>query len=187
MAVNRLVSLLRTTTGTEPVTVDEFKRFVRMGLSPTGTVIATSEDTLIATMAKAARQLIEKKLGIALVVSTFIERYSSNCETITLSYAPVTAVSSVYEFNSALLLQSNKELLTLNSDYSVQDDVILTSESLYGLEINYTAGYTPAKIPDSLKEMVLRQTSFMFDNRNMDSELDLTVKIMGKAYTRNYF
>jgi uncharacterized phiE125 gp8 family phage protein len=179
MAVNKLVHLTKVVSGTEPVSLADAKTYMR--------ITSSSEDTLITSMIKASRMLLEKKLGISLIVQTITEKYSEVAETITLGYAPVNSVTSVSRFNSILLVSTNKTTLTLNTDYTVQGDVIMLDSTEYPIEVVYAAGYTSANIPDDLKQLILRQTSFMYDNRNMDSELEPQVKIMAKALTRNFF
>ena len=153
---------VKTAPTVDPVTVDEAKTFCRIDVS--------EDDTLIASLIKAARQASESYTGRAYITQTLV--LATQCNSmgqILLPRPPYGAVVSV----QALQDNATWSTLTLTTDYYVATigDSGLIALNMPSLttqyQVEYTAGYGAAatSVPDALKQAILMRVASMYENR----------------------
>jgi uncharacterized phiE125 gp8 family phage protein len=177
-------SILVTGPAAEPVTLEEARSQCRL--------TDTSEDGLLAGYVLAARQLVEGRIGRALLTQTWLEtfdedwpradghrrvrylRRSLSHRRIMLSITPVQSIASIQYVDTTGATQ------TLDpSQYRLgMHHLVSVLEEAYGvcwpavrcqtdaIAVQYVAGYTqPGLIPETVRQAILLLTSHFFDNR----------------------
>lgn len=144
----------KTTTGSEPVTLEEMKAWMR--------VSSTADDTLISSLITEARELIETALNHSIVEQT-IELTASGREKLYLPFQPVTDVTTVKDMDGEDL------------PYEF-DGFIISFTSISTSITDYTAGYAapPEGLLVGLKEVV----AFLYENRGdaMNANVQLFIQ-----------
>ncbi len=156
---------IKTDVVTEPVSITEVKLFCK--------IAGTTEDTLLTSLIKSARQAIENYTGLAFAKKTVITTYDllSLNNIIELPVQPVSSVDSVKLVN----LKGDETLLTLNDDYYIIDApwTKIKIGNIYAsagviLKVEYTVGYgapdCPA-LPEALKLSVLKEIATQYERR----------------------
>lgn len=158
----------------EPVTAAQAKLQAKVDYS--------TEDSLIAIYIQAARELVEKKMGIALLPQTIQEKHSAwplatrlnPYRAIRLHRYPLRAVSSVGyldENGDAQVLDSSTYVVSGTSyppmiapaNGQEWPDVL---EQVGAITITYTAGYDDAdSVPADIRQAILLIVADWFDNR----------------------
>lgn len=148
---------------TEPVSSVEAKLHLRVDIS--------TDDTLIAALIVAARQMVEERLGLSLMTQTR-DVYGITFPTgdvLTLPYGPVQSVTGVYytETDSSsestfsadsYLTQTWRNAIVLKSGYSWPDDATM--------RVRYVSGYTSAAaVPQRIKQAMLLLIGHWYENR----------------------
>lgn len=156
----------------EPVTATEVKLQTKVGFS--------TEDDLITIYIKAARELVEKHLGIALLPQTVQEKYSAFPQAtrlnphraIMLKRYPLRSISSIaYKdadgqtvFASDYVVDATAQPPILAPAY--EQDWPDTYKELGAVTITYTAGFdNAASVPADIKQAILLIVADWFDNR----------------------
>lgn len=123
---------------TEPVTLAEAKDHMHISYS--------DDDTWITAEIKAARQALEKFLGLSLVAKT-IEWHGRNPGGYSeLPYGPVLTIVTFKDSEGNTIATPDYELSGILGDF-----VQIVSPASDLLKVTYTAGYTTANIPSALK------------------------------------
>lgn len=142
-----------------------------------------TDDALIATMLKAARQAVESRQNISTLTKTIVqklERFPSSYKVATdyenvikLLVYPVVSVSSITYLNENGVLQTLAQNLYEVDTYrgiigeAVDQDFPDTYLSLNDVTITYTAGFGTAATdcPSDIRIAVLKLIANMYDNR----------------------
>lgn len=173
---------IKTDVVTEPVTITEVKLFCK--------IAGTTEDTLLTSLIKSARQAIENYTGLALAKKTVITTYDQLGlnNIIELPVQPVSSVDSVKLVN----LKGDETALTFNDDYYVIDApwTKIKMGTFYAsagviLKVEYTVGYgapdCPA-LPEALKLSVLKEVATQYERR--EDITDTTGQVMDNSSRR---
>jgi len=152
----------------EPISLAEAKAHLR--------VDANDDDTLIASLIAAARLLVERTLGLALVTqgwSYYLDAWPQAC-CITLPLAPVQAVSAVTVHDAdggSTVLPADGYAADL---LSVPVRIVLTDATppavtrpFNGFEVAFTAGYGAAAddVPQPIRQALLLLVAHWFERR----------------------
>jgi hypothetical protein len=131
-----------------PVTVEEAKAFCRAENS------TSAQDSLFALWVRAARTKIEAYTGLSLIPRNIVVELTNPQGNIELPFGPVTS-TPVFVDNLGTVQAITTEGLDfpyvpLPFDYS---------------KVTYTAGYADGECPDELKQAILLQVCFWWENR----------------------
>ncbi len=158
--------LITTPPAAEPVTLDQAKAHLRVGID--------AEDDLIAALLLAARQRVEAELGLALLATGFRESFDAAPGVIALSRAPLIAVAAVAVAGTdgtyvtvppaAYLARLGGRVAEVAPYHRVWPVPIPPIE---GVRVDYTAGYGPGPddVPGALKQAILALVAYAFDHR----------------------
>lgn len=152
----------------EPLTTSEVKTWLR--------VTSSTDDTLIASLIKAARVYAENFTGRALFTQTIKEYFDGwpygGC--IELGFGPVQSITSVkyYDTDGTLQTVSSSNYITdlISMPGRIVNHPDYTWPALQTrtnpVEIIYVAGYTAtASIPDGIKAAMYLLIGFWYENR----------------------
>ncbi len=158
---------------TEPVTLQEFKDWAKLG---TG----TAEDALITQLITTSRLMCEQYLNISLISRTVTAVLNNSCGGIYFPYGPVVSITTITDQDS--------NVLVANETYQVSG--VLFKRLLFpkynNLTCVYTTGYTT--LPVEFKNAILQQMFYLYNNRGESSHNDregtvteLTISPMAKT------
>lgn len=161
------MALRRTTdAATEPVTTAEAKAHLR--------VTTSTDDTLIDSLVKAARQMAENELGRALITQTWTRTLDEFPDAIRLYYPPIISVTSLKYYDTAGVQQTLDPSL-YSVDLKSEPGYVVpayntcwpaTLCTINAVECVYTAGYgAAAAVPQSIKNWMLLQVGHLYENR----------------------
>lgn len=163
---------INSTTGSELVTTQEVKDFVRIDTS--------SDDAIISRMIVTARIWCENYIGKDIVAKNRTFYLQEVDDRFTLPFSPIASISSVTSKNTAIAFES----------YGL-DDTIIEIGSLPADEVKVT--YITTGISDDLiKEAILNLVSTYYDNRadfieGNISEIPTSAKNILQSYKTMYF
>jgi uncharacterized phiE125 gp8 family phage protein len=160
----------KTAPGVEPVTTAELKAHLR--------VTSADEDTLVASIGKAARvacEVYQRRSYVDTVWTLWLDVFPAGRE-ITLPRSPVSEVASVKFYDTG-----DTEDTVDSSDYILDDTseparIVLrdgaswpatTLRTAKGVAVEFTAGYgaAAADVPDRWKHAIKLLTAHLFENR----------------------
>ena len=131
-----------------PVTVAEAKAFCRAENS------TAAQDNLFALWIRAARTKIEAYTGLSLIPRNIVAVLSNPQGNMELPFGPVTGTPVFRDENNVVQEITTQGLdfpyVPLPFDYS---------------KVTYTAGYDTGECPDELKQAILLQVCFWWENR----------------------
>jgi uncharacterized phiE125 gp8 family phage protein len=152
--------------GAEPVTLAEVKAHLRLGHA--------SEDGLLASLIRMAREEVERATGIAMISQTWrlvLDRWPRN-GTVLIARHPVQAVLSVTAYGAdgegALVPPSAYQVDARSRPARIHfDDRPAPLRGMNGIEIDFSAGYgeAGADVPDTLKRAMLHLTAHWYEFR----------------------
>lgn len=168
----------------EPVSLVEAKAFLRLD--------SDDEDTLVAFLISAAREVVEREIGLALLTQTVKEtldsfvssgRLGNHGRSFRLGLQPVVSVSSV-----ALRLADGSAETVAADDYFVlpglDGRLVAAPDANFpnpkrevgGIEITYIAGFgaTSASVPAPIRQAILKLIARGFEDRG-----DVNLKPVG--------
>ena len=152
----------------EPVSLAEAKAHLR--------VDASDEDTLIASLIVAARMLVERTLGLALLTqswSYYLDAWPQNC-CIALPLAPVQAVGAVTvhdaEGGAAVLDAGSYTVDVLSTPARLSLTAAapdVAPRAFNAFEVAFTAGHgdTAADVPQPIRRAILLLVAHWFERR----------------------
>ena len=157
----------RTTTPTEPVTLDEAKLHLR--------VDGTDEDALIQGLISAARESCEDRIEGAIPVTGWKLTLDAFPDAIRLPRAPIASVESVKYLDADGVQQTLSALDYLVDTVSTPGYIVPaygkawpeTREQINAVEVEYTAG--SATTPAALKAAILLMVGSLYAFREDDS------------------
>lgn len=148
MLYNSVIDVQDNTTGTitEPVLLDDVKAYMRISNS--------TENELISSLIKAARELIEKYTGLSLIRKTQKIIVNNSLGNISVPYGPyVDADITATNATDVIVKKRNKR-------------IVIESPLTDYLELTCIGGYTSATIPEALKTAIKEQVNYMFMQRD---------------------
>lgn len=147
----------------EPVTVAEMKNFLRLdGFEDddeSGEMDFTSDDELIAELITASREGIEKWCGISIVRHRWQVLLTNENGSIELPYSN----------NMTLVSIKNCEDEDIETDdYTIRGTSFkyLSKPYYENMTLVYDAGYDEDKVPKRLKQAIMRDVAYHYENRN---------------------
>ena len=156
-----------TPTDTDIVSLSDLKTFMR--------VDGSDEDTLIAVLFTAARQMVEKYTNVSM--SDTASNYTLTLDewpddgVIRLSVGPVTAVASVKYYDSDDVQQT----MVVDTDYYASlkrkpgEIVMVNTPNVKNkpdaIEVIFTAGYDEASVPETLVQAIQMITLNLYERR----------------------
>lgn len=176
------MTLIRTTgPAAEPVTLAEAKAHLRLAHD--------SEDALIAGLIRAAREMVERDTGAALIDQAWrlaLDELPA-CGTVTIARFPVKQVSAVTFYG-----QSGAPVVVDPGDYvldslsrparlHVEAGVATPLRAMNGVEIDFIAGFGSAgpDVPDLFKRAILVLVAHWFEFRAAFDADDQPVSVPG--------
>jgi len=171
----------------EPILKAEMRNYLEF------TATDTTEDTLIESMIKSARIMLEKRMNIAVAEKTLTVLFRAGeviNDSVILPYSPFIAITSV----KAVDTQGTKTTLTLNSTYfkrginnleiyiSYNGTGIGVGSNISGsdIEVIYTCGYGNAgteTLPETIRELIRRQVKIWYLREDDTNTIDLSMSI----------
>ena len=130
-------------TGQEPVTLDEAKAWDKIDL--------TTDDLIIQALITAARRMCEAFTGISFISKDIIVAVNNSDGNLQLPYGPIVSGPSATDMNG--------NPLTLTYQFGG-----IQSPRGY-ITLTYSAGYADGELPLDLKQAVLSQILFLYENR----------------------
>lgn len=170
-------SIDTTAPSNEPVEVSDFKTYAKIDYS--------TEDSLITSLLKASRSIVEAYIKRKTTTSTVTVDYDETSNRIYLPYLPIISVTSV----KVLERDDTETDLTADTDYYVNGDYIEIEKYGRRLEIVYDAGYgaNASDVPEGIKTAIKELTLQAYDQRGEYEQrptLTNTVKILLHPYRR---
>ena len=180
----------------EPILKAEMRNYLEF------TATDTTEDTLIESMIKSARILLERKSNLSFGAKTLQVLFRAEeliNDSVMLPYSPLISITSV----KAVDAEETKTALTLNSGYfkrGLKNVELIISYSGTGLvgsdlsgsdiEVIYVTGYGNAAtetLPETWRELIRRQVKIWYlrgDEANY-TELDFSIKMAADSLSNN--
>ena len=151
-----MLQLNKTVTGTEPITLDEAKAWMR--------VDGATDDILITSLITQVRELVEEYLNIS-IVETTIKLTASERKELVLPYGPVIVISSCVDTDAdPVSYDWNGFYMTFDQGtYSVTGGSSLYVQTL----TTYDTGLTD--VPGGLKLGMLEVLLWLYENRGDSS------------------
>lgn len=154
----------------EPVTLAEVKQHLRLSHD--------SEDALVSSLMKAAREEVEQATGLALISQQW--RLYLDCwpvsQIILLQRTPVLSLDSVTVFDEAGV-PSTLALSGLVLDrasrparIAMPDGLTQPGRDINGIEVDFTAGFgaTGVEVPDGLKRAIMLLAAHWYEYRGAE-------------------
>jgi len=157
--------------GTEPVTLDEAKGWLKISDD------ITDDDDLLTELITVARQMCEKYSCISFIERTVKATLNNSLGSISLPYGPVGTISSYKDYNDTTVTSTAVK----GSEFK-----ILYEPCIDYIEVTYLAGY--ATLPYNLKRAVLCQVAYLYENRGdatAVSQLSPDAKTILKQVSKN--
>ena len=155
----------------EPVTLADMKAHLR--------VTHDSEDSLLLSLVKAAREELEQATGLALISQGW--RLYLDCwpatQTVLIHKAPVAALSTVTVYDlagapfSPPLAGFVLDRFSRPARIALPDAVAAPGKKLNGIEIDLTAGFgaTGVEVPDGLKRAIMLLAAHWYEFRGAET------------------
>lgn len=163
MKINDVIEVQVTTDvanlAAEPVTLTQVKRHLNLQFDTLGSYQFDDDDTLLGELIPQCREAMEQYLGLSMAAKTYKAILKNECGDIEIPFGPVTTVTSVLDKDGNALVAGDTYQLRGNQFKWIESPV-----SCY-IEINYTAGYTPANIPKGLVRALLEEIAFRYNHR----------------------
>jgi len=175
---------VKTDSGSEPVTQAEIVNYIKYDERD------TTELTLINSLVKSARELIEHYLNVSLKSKTYTLEFDSKAVDdymLNIPFGPVVAITSLTKYDN----EGDSTALTSGTDYYTRGSQFkqiyfpeIDSEYYYTLE--YISGYGGSSVqtlPDVLKNAIMKQVMIWYQRENT-GKLDTEVIGMIAPYSR---
>lgn len=166
---------------TEPVTLEEAKDYMRLegfqDVDDSSPVEFDDDDDLIESIITSSREAVEKYCGLSLVSKTLTVLLTNKAGMIQLPYGPVVSVTQLTEEDGTEIEAENYTVLGTHHKY-------LKSPLYENMYITYTAGYDVDECPESLKQAILIEVLYRYENRgDIENEgLSRAARIKAKPF-----
>lgn len=164
----------------EPLTLSDIKIYLRID--------GSSEDTILTTMLKSARQTAEAYMKNSIVKQKWkLTFFNSIPETIDLLRGPISSVTSV-----KLITKDAEETNIAASKYYLNGKhrmCLDKSYSAHKIEVEYYAGFAEdsASIPEIIRQGLLSQIAYIYENRGAGKHaLDDSARALFNFYRNIY-
>ena len=177
---------IKTDEGTEVITQAEVNNFIKYDENE------TTENALIMSMVKAARELFEKYLNVSLKSKTYsfeFDAYAIDANEIDLPNGPHVSVTSIKQYDD----EETETILTLNSDFYLRGSEFKTLYLPYLVTdyryiVEYVAGYGGVDVevlPAPLKSAILETVKYWYDREEQDRIIPETIlaKVVPYSHT----
>lgn len=158
------LQIIKTVTGTEPITLAEAKAYNR--------VLFNAEDTTIELLIEQARETLEKATNLSLVAKTIEITLDTYKDRYRLPYGPVQSVTTI-----------QLEGEDIAADYITSNGKIVY-KGKGTLTVEYEAGGVDY---EGLRIAMLELVAFLFMNRGTNNEYPVTVKRWIMNNSLNFF
>ena len=181
-------NILVTAPAIEPVTADELRAHLRETASG---LPDTEADELI----KAAREAIERAIGIALISQTWgmtLDSWPARARSVDLPRYPVSSVSDVMVYgsdgvgtavviNDVFIVDTTRAKGRLSLKYGASWPIAAMSAN--SIQITYVAGYgaAHADVPADLRRAVKMSAAYMYSNRGDGCDAGTALAASGAA------
>lgn len=160
----------------EPVTLDEVKTYLRID--------GESENSLITSMIKAARESAEKYMRVSINTQKWKLSFDEVApQEVVLPYGPVNAVDSVKVFDDS---ETESTFSTDNYYLSAGNRSIIFKQIPSGrrIEIIYSTGISAdaAGVPVLIKQGMFTHIALMFERNSIIPEINTTAKSLYNFY-----
>lgn len=147
----------------EPLSLDEVKTYLRID--------GESENALLLSMIKAAREIAEKYLSASLINQQWRIAYNECVpQEVRLYYAPINSIESI-----KLIDEAGGETIVDSINYYIKADgrflYFKTIPSAHKIEIVYNAGYgaTAEEIPEILRQGLLALIGKIYERKGRNA------------------
>lgn len=142
----------------EPGTLDQVKQHLNLQFDTVGSYRFDDDDTKLQLIMKDSREQLEQFTGLSLAVKGYKAILRNECGGVEIPFGPITAIASVKDVDG--------NTLTSGTDYVFRGNKFKWIERpcYCYLEVDFTAGYTPANIPDGLRRAWLVQIAWNYTN-----------------------
>lgn len=166
---------------TEPVSLDEAKQYIMLeGFQDTDDstpVDFTGDDTLIDNIIKSSREAVEKFTGLSLVSKTLTVTFTNKAGMVELPYGPIGAITSLTDEDGTEITSDNYTIIGTQFKR-------LKSPCYENMVIVYECGYDGDDIPESLRQAILIEVLYRYDNRGSKDSLSSMAKMKAAAFRR---
>ncbi len=179
---------LQTAATSEPVTLDEVKRQVSVGLD------VAFYDSVLTSYLKAARGAVERYTGRQLVTATYdyqFDQFPCGLDSLYLPKSPLASVTSV----TYLAAADGASTVWTSSDYRVitstepgyivpaYEDVYPSTRSIAGaITVRFVAGAAVASVPEELKSVIKMLVTNLFEGRGGETLMSDAVKFLLESW-----
>lgn len=153
------IKVQKTVTGSEPITLDEAKAWMRISTD--------ADDTLITALITQARELIENYLNRSIVPTTLVVDATPRYE-LQLPYGPVDTITSVKDENDD------------DVEYTWNGFTLTFGQRVFDVTAGWTQVYTTTTydagddpIPAGLKLGLLETIAYLYEHRGEDNSIQL--------------
>lgn len=133
--------------GDEPVTLEEAKTYMKIDYD--------EDDTLITALIVAARQKLEKYLGICMIPKRVIAILQNDCGGIEIPYGPIYGT-----IDPTLITDAQDQEVSVTIRGGIYPFLVTTIDYV---QLIYDAGFY--ELPEVLKIAIKAQVMFMYENR----------------------
>lgn len=148
---------------TEPVTAQEMKNFLRLegfeNDDESGELDFTSDDALIEELITASREGLEKWCGISIVRHRWQVLFDNENGNIELPYSNNATLVSIKDSDDEDIVEDDYTLRGTSFKY-------LVKPYQCNMTIVYDAGYESGDVPKRLKQAIMRDVAYHYENRN---------------------
>lgn len=165
----------------EPGTLAQVKRHLSLQFDTSGSYQFDDDDTKLQDIMKDSRELLEQYTGLSMAAKSYKAILRNECGDIEIPFGPITAITSIKDVDGNALISGTSYQLRGNQFKWIESPC-----SCY-IEVNFTAGYTPANIPEGLRRAWLEQIAWNYVNAGDQQQqfasgnIDLCKSAMEKA------
>ena len=160
---------------TEPVSVIEIKNFMRLegfeNDQESGELLFSSDDLLIGELITSAREGLERWCGISIIEHRWQVLFTNQIGNIELPYSNNATIVSLSNSDNVIITSDNYLFRGTSFKY-------MASPGYDNMTVVYTSGYAVGDVPKRLKQAIMRDVVFHYENRG---EKGLSSDAMGLA------
>lgn len=166
----------------EPVTLEEAKEYMMIeGFQDTddSTPVDFDDDnTLIENIITSSREAVEKFTGLSLISKTLTVTLTNKAGMIELPYGPIGDITSLSDQDGTAISTDNYTIIGTKFKR-------LKSPLYENMVIVYECGYDVADVPESLRQAILIEVLYRYENRGNETVLSKAARAKANPYRRN--
>ena len=175
---------LKTPPSVEPVSLEEAKNYLK--------VETADDDTLISSLIKSARELIERYLRKALITQTWEMVLDDGGSMVVIPRPPlqsVTSIKTIAEDGTETVEDPEKYIVELG--YDSPGRVMLKSGQTWSIHrgfasfiVEFIAGYgdQASDVPEIIRQAILQLTAYFYENRGVEKVIPFQVRNLINPY-----